>query len=419
MLSSDISSFCQQLREDGGTLGLFLRGDDLVASHSNWQAFADEIADHEDFRKHRAAFFQVGSQSGYLHSVFLHRTRRGPGAGGVRRRSYGQVEGLVQDGLRLAIGMGYKNALAGLWWGGGKGVIGIDDPDFSRETVYREFGQFLSRLNGCYVTAEDVGTKPGDMATIFTQTRFTTCIPASHGGSGNPSPATARGVFVGIEAAFRHLGLEDWSERTVAIQGLGEVGLRLAHQLHQAGATLVVFDPETSKMEEVLQLDCRHRASTDEGILTEPVDLVSPCALGAVLNPRTIPLLKCRAICGAANNQLAKVDRDAAAIHSRGILFVPDFVVNRMGIVNCADEQHGRLDPDPAIERHLGWEWEHSIGNVVLRLLQQSHHSGQAPVVEASRRAEEMMELDHPIWPGRARQIAEHSWQQIRAQARR
>ena len=152
---------------------------------------------------------------------------------------------MINDGLRLAIGMGCKNALAGLWWGGGKGVIGCPDgSSHMREEVYREFGLFLSRLNGCYVTAEDVGTKPQDMATIFSTTRFTTCIPAEFGGSGNPSPATARGVFVGIEAALRSLGISSMEGVTVALQGLGEVGSRLAAQLHEAGVNLVVFDPE-------------------------------------------------------------------------------------------------------------------------------------------------------------------------------
>ena len=365
-LQQNLTDFIPQLQDAGGNLGLWNDDSKLLASNSRFQWLADAIAELPDFRNHQAAFFHVGPKTGHLHSVFLHRTERGPGAGGVRRIAYPSLLEMVTDGLRLAIGMGCKNALAGLWWGGGKGVIGCPDDSRSvREEVYREFGLFLSTLNGCYVTAEDVGTKPRDMATIFSTTRFTTCIPAEFGGSGNPSPATARGVFVGIEAALKSLGISSMKGVTVALQGLGEVGSRLAFQLHESGADLVVFDPEQEKVGQVLALSERHRASTAQGILEEEAVVLSPCALGAILNPQTIPKLNCKVICGAANNQLAEDSRDSKLIHQRGIIYVPDFVVNRMGIVNCADEQYGRLLCDPAIERHLGWNWDHAIGPVV------------------------------------------------------
>lgn len=338
---------------------------------------------------------------------------RGPGAGGVRRRNYDSLESLLQDGLRLAIGMGMKNALAGLWWGGGKGVIGIPYEPTDRETIYREFGLFLNTLRGCYVTAEDVGTKPEDMAYVFSRTRFTTCIPPRFGGSGNPSPATARGVYRGIEAVFRFLELPLGPDRTVAVQGLGEVGSRLARMLHQTGVRLKVYDPEQAKMDEILALDSRHSASTEEEILTEEVDLVSPCALGAVLTPDIIPAMRCKAICGAANNQLQLEERDAAHLHRRRIHYVPDFVVNRMGIVNCADEQYGQLDPDPVIERHLHWEWKHAIGPLVLDLLKRSEQTGEPPLTEAAKRAKVQMKKPHPLWPGRAAQLARAAWNDL------
>lgn len=413
-LQQTLTEFISQLRQAGGNLGLWNDGTKLVSSQSQFQWLADAISQLPDFRNHQAAFFEVGPKTGHLHSVFLHRTERGPGAGGVRRIAYPNLLEMINDGLRLAIGMGCKNALAGLWWGGGKGVIGCPDgSSHMREEVYREFGLFLSRLNGCYVTAEDVGTKPQDMATIFSTTRFTTCIPAEFGGSGNPSPATARGVFVGIEAALRSLGISSMEGVTVALQGLGEVGSRLAAQLHEAGVNLVVFDPEEEKVQNVLSLSQRHRASTAEGILEEEAVVLSPCALGAILNPQTIPKLNCKVICGAANNQLAEESRDSKLIHERGVIFVPDFVVNRMGIVNCADEQYGRLLPDPAIERHLGWDWEHAIAPVVQRLLADSKSSGRPPLEAAAERAEALMEEKHPIWPGRARQIAQEVWQRM------
>lgn len=415
MLSQSIDSFISELQGIGGRLAFWNADGCFQASHTSFDSLAVEISELPDFREHQAAFFQVGARSGYLHSAFLHRTKRGPGAGGVRRRLYPNLHSLVDDGLRLAIGMGYKNALAGLWWGGGKGVIGCPAArEVDNATVYQEFGDFMSSLNGCYVTAEDVGTKPQDMATIFTTTRFTTCIPGDFGGSGNPSPATARGVFVGMQAVLKHLGHPDFQGTKVALQGLGEVGFRLAELLHQAGANMVVYDPEQEKVESVLALSPRHEASTNDRILTEKVDLLSPCALGAILSPETIPHLQCRAICGAANNQLIDETRDSKLLHERGILYIPDFIVNRMGIVQCADEQYGRLSPDPAVERHLGWDWEHAIGPLVLRLLKQSAETGAPPLTEAAKQAEAQMKQEHPIWPGRAEQIAFQTWDSYR-----
>jgi glutamate dehydrogenase/leucine dehydrogenase len=254
------------------------------------------------------------------------------------------------------------------------------------------------------------------MAEIFRTTRFTTCIPAAVGGSGNPSPATARGVRMGMEGIARHWGRELGS-LSVAIQGLGEVGFRLAQELHQAGCALTVFDLEPEKVAAVLAMDPRHRASSADAILSEPVDLLSPCALGAVLNPSSIPGLRCRAICGAANNQLELTSRDSQALQQRGILYVPDFVVNRMGIVNCADEQYGRLDLDPKNERHLGWDWPHAIAPLVVRLLDESQRDGVSPVLWAEAEARRLSEALHPLWPGRAQAIAEFAWRQIQAGA--
>lgn len=410
MLELSVSEF---LKGPGG-LGLLFDPSQggLRSSRPEFDTLADTISALPDFDQHEALFFWRGPATGALHSVALHRVARGPGAGGVRRRAYETLGDLVTDGLRLSLGMGYKSALAGLWWGGGKGVIGVSGAE-ERAQVYREYGRFLTALNGCYVAAEDVGTKPDDMAEVFSNTRFATCIPPAVGGSGNPSPATARGVQMGIAALARHWGRE-LGELTVAIQGLGEVGLRLAHGLHEAGCALTVFDLEAEKVAAVLALDPRHRASSAEDILAEPVDVLSPCALGAILNPTTIPSLRCQAVCGAANNQLELTGRDSQALQERGILYVPDFIVNRMGIVNCADEQYGRLQPDPKNERHLGWDWPQAIAPLVLRLLEESQRDGTSPAVWAEAEARSLGRQEHPLWPGRARAIAEFTWQQMR-----
>lgn len=407
MLDRELNHFLESLEQIGGDLAMITLDGRLQASHRDFQDLALRLESHPDYDQHEALFFHRGPQTGQLHSVCLHRTNRGPGAGGVRRLSYSTLNEAVTDGLRLAIGMGYKNALAGLWWGGGKGVIGLTG-ECDRTTLYQEFGRFITQLNGCYVTAEDVGTKPTDMATIFSQTRFTTCIPDSVGGSGNPSGATARGVFMGMSALAHHWG-QKFAELTVAIQGLGEVGSRLARLLSEAGATLVVFDPEESRMKDALELAPRHRAGTPD-ILSQSCDILAPCALGAGLNPRTIPQLNCRAVCGAANNQLAVSLRDSEALHQRNILYIPDFVVNRMGIVACADEQYGRLEPDPKTERHLGWDWEQAIAPLVTRLLAEPQRT---PLSQANQEAEEQMEQYHPIWPGRAKAIVHHCWERL------
>ena len=218
MLEQSLANFLQTLHDHGGYAGFLLDGPTgrLLSSHDCFQDLAQEVSRLPDFDQHEAMFFWRGPATGALHSAFLHRTRRGPGAGGVRRRAYSTLAEVVTDGLRLSLGMGYKSALAGLWWGGGKGVIGVPSGAISSSPVYREYGQFLSALNGCYVAAEDVGTKPEDMADIFKETRFTTCIPAEVGGSGNPSGATARGVRMGIEALSHHWN-RPLSELTIAV----------------------------------------------------------------------------------------------------------------------------------------------------------------------------------------------------------
>ncbi|NNG28113.1 MAG: Glu/Leu/Phe/Val dehydrogenase, partial [Ignavibacteriaceae bacterium] len=205
----------------------------LVASHPILQPIADYFSeDKRDFIKHEGMFFQVSEKYEMLHGAFVHRTNRGQAAGGVRFWKYENIENYFRDGLRLAAGMTFKNALAGLWWGGGKGVIAHNpayewsDPEI-RINIYKEYGLFISSLKGCYVTAEDLGTKVKDMVEVFSGTRFTTCIPPELGGSGVPAIPTARGVVSGMEAAVEFLKLGSLHGKTVALQGLGHVGIPL------------------------------------------------------------------------------------------------------------------------------------------------------------------------------------------------
>ena len=328
------------------TFHFVTRGGKLVASHQVLQPICDVLCDHsivDDYDDHEACFYQV-SKSGVLQSAVVHRTCRGPAAGGVRNWVFSNMDEFFRDGLRLAKGMTHKNALAGLYWGGGKGVMirnsgkglmpGDDKQD--RIRVYHEYGDFISSLHGCYVTAEDVGTGPDDMAAIFTKTRHTTCIPAAMGGSGNPSSPTARGLIRGLEAAFKHLN-KSLHGATIAVQGCGNVGTPLIHFLFEAGVkTVYASDVDSHRKESILSTFSGRDfhltivSKGDNSILFADVDAVCPCATGAVLSPETIPNIKAKIICGAANNQLLNLRTDDELLKKRGILYIPDFLVNRM-----------------------------------------------------------------------------------------
>lgn len=249
--------------------------------------------------------------------------------------------------------MGRKSALAGLWWGGGKGVIarpGTDthlDPAY-RQALFTEYGQFLTSLQGCYVTAEDSGVHVQDMDIVYRACRWTTCISASLGGSGNPSVPTAMGVRAAMEGAAEHLGWGSLEGRTVALQGLGNVGHPLVGFLLERGVGRIVGADVTASRVEAAEASyggdgrCEFRlvAPTDVSIMAEEADIFSPCGFGAVLNSDTIPTCNAKVVVGAANNQLA-TPADADLIQQAGIVYVPDVVANRMGIVNCANEQVG------------------------------------------------------------------------------
>jgi leucine dehydrogenase len=364
-------------------------------------------------------FVQRAPATGVLQAVFIHRTCRGQGAGGVRFWRYGTVEEFLQDGLRLAKGMTHKNALAGIWWGGGKGVLAketgrADDPA-ARHRVYQEYGDLLTRLRGAYVTAEDAGTSEDDMAAIFTRTRFATCIPPSLGGSGNPSVPTTRGVLRGMEAALAHLGRCGLAGKTVAVQGLGNVGLPLTGFLRERGVARVIgADADPARCALVRErfpdgggftLEVRATARGDNTILAEPADIVAPCATGGVLSPATIPTIRAPIVCGSANNQLLDPEHDDFLLAERGIVYLPDFLVNRMGIVNCADEQYGSFAADPRLEAHLGDTWENSIYNLSLAILAESKKTGEPPARVALRRAEERSLELHPMWGHRGAMI--------------
>ncbi len=375
--------------------------------------------DPVDFEHHEGIFLEVGERSGALLGAFVHHTVRGQAAGGVRFWQYDNLGGFLNDGIRLAKGMTHKIALAGLWWGGGKGVIarpeGADwrDPDL-RKRVYNDFGDLMTSLKGCYVTAEDIGTNTDDMGEVFARTRFTTCIPESVGGSGNPSAPTARGVVSGIAAALEHLDMGSIEGKRIAIQGLGNVGRPLAGFLLDRGAARILgSDVDARRKEEIevafpgAAIDVTIGSVDDASILAADADVVCPCATGGTLNDKTIPTIKAAIVCGAANNQLQVPGRDGPLMVQHGVAYVPDFLANRMGIVNCADEQSGYIPTDPHFERHLGRDWQYSIHLLTKQILANAKRTGDATDVEARRLAEEFMREPHPIWGHRGPAIIE------------
>jgi leucine dehydrogenase len=302
------------------------------------------------FDDHERVIFCRDTQTGLKAIIAIHSTALGPAAGGCRLWQYPSDDAALHDVLRLSQGMSYKNAMAGLAFGGGKAVI-LKSEDFSgTEALYEKFGEFVEQLNGSYITAEDVGMSVDIMQTIARRTRFVTGLPkkAGHAG-GDPSPKTAFGVFKGIEAAVRFkLSRDSVAGLMVAVQGIGNVGYNLCRYLSEAGAKLVVADMHEARVK-AAQGEFGARGVPLDEILFQGVDVLSPCALGAVLNEQTIPKLKTTIVAGAANNQLDTL-ADGQRLSDAGILYAPDYVINGGGIINVASEYHGTEDDAGVME---------------------------------------------------------------------
>jgi leucine dehydrogenase len=283
--------------------------------------------------------------------VAVHDTRLGPALGGCRFIHYDTDEAGIVDALRLARGMTYKAALAGLPHGGGKSVIIRPKAHFDRVALFRAFGEFLQDLRGHYITAEDSGTGLEDMEVIRSVTKHVTGVDPAHGGSGDPSPFTALGVRRGIEAFVKFkLGKDKLAGIHVAVQGVGHVGYHLCRELKEAGATLSVADVDPLKVERAVR-ELGAKAVSLEAIFDVDCDVFAPCALGSALNDETIPRLKATIVAGAANNQLAE-PRHGDDLHARGILYAPDYAINAGGLVNVAQEVAG-YDADKARTKTL------------------------------------------------------------------
>ncbi|MFY2824202.1 Glu/Leu/Phe/Val family dehydrogenase [Ruegeria sp. MALMAid1280] len=284
-------------------------------------------------------------QTGLHALVSIHSLKRGPAAGGCRMYDYADIKQAIFDVERLSRGMTYKNAAADLPLGGGKSVI-IGDPKTQKTPeLMRAFGRFIDSLKGDYYTAEDVGVSPQDMAHVAEEAAYVAGLEGGAFASGDPSPVTARGVFLCLKQTLKHAtGSDDLTGKKIAIQGLGHVGMSLAGMLHDAGAKLTVCDINDEAVR-AAQANFDATVVSPGEILRQDVDVFAPCAMGGVLNPVAIAALKARFVVGAANNQLAD---DACGQHLKdaGILYAPDYIVNGGGIVNVAMEILEISDPD-------------------------------------------------------------------------
>lgn len=325
---------------------------------------------------HERVLLAADEATGLKAILAVHSTARGPAFGGCRFWSYPHELAGLQDALRLAQGMSLKNALANLPFGGGKAVILKPAGTFDREALFAAFGRAIDSLGGAYITAEDVGTTTADMRVVRRQTRHVSGIPRDDGGfGGDPSPMTALGVFVSIEAGVKaHLG-RSLDGVTVALQGLGAVGWHLAEHLRQAGAKLVVADVNAERVQRAVDQLGAKAVGVDE-ILSQPCEVLAPCALGAVLNGGSIPALQAKIVAGAANNQLATA-ADGDALAARGILYLPDYLVNAGGIVSVAREHRGEGSV-AAVKAEV-----EQIRDRVLELLERIKASGNTPAREA------------------------------------
>lgn len=308
------------------------------------------VFEHAEFDNHESVHFFHDTHTGLKAIIAVHSTALGPGAGGTRRWKYESDADAVTDVLRLARGMTYKNAVAGLKFGGGKAVILASEDAPKSPELFRAFGRAVDSLGGRYVTAEDVGCSVDDMRYVREQTEFVSGLPHDEGvAGGDPSPWTAIGCYEGILAAIEaRLGKDSVSGLRVAVQGVGHVGIHLCRLLHEAGAELIISDVN----EDHLKLVTNEMPATivpPGELLFADVDILAPCALGNILTSSTIPKIRASIIAGAANNQLATA-ADGARLAERGILYAPDYVINAGGIISVAGEYYHTSSEDQVRE---------------------------------------------------------------------
>ena len=331
--------------------------------------------------RHEKVLFVNNEKAGLKAIIAVHNTNLGPAIGGCRLFPYASYDDALFDVLRLSRGMTHKNAVAGLPHGGGKGVI-IADPSMKTEAMFEAFGEAVNNLGGDYITAEDVNTTCDDAMIMLRKTNHICGLPMN---SGDPSPFTARGVWQGIKATAKvALGRDDLEGVTIAVQGLGKVGYDLCRYLHKDGAKLIVGNRSNkAALDKAVEEFGATVVGTNE-ILSAECDILAPCALGAILNPTTIPALRCKAVAGAANNQILD-DASGLALKARGIFYAPDFVINGGGVINAAAEVDGPYNEQAVLEK------VDNIYNSIEHILSESKKTGEPEGVIATRYAESLI----------------------------
>jgi leucine dehydrogenase len=319
--------------------------------------------------------------------VGIHSTALGPALGGCRMRLYQSESQALDDVMRLSEGMSYKNSVAGLNIGGGKSCI-IADPAMSegRQQLFEKFAECLNRLNGHYITAEDMGTSVSDIMWMKKITNFVAGVSREQGGAGDPSPWTALGVFLSMKAACKlNYNSEDLTGKKVTVQGVGHVGRYLVEHLVKAGANVTVSDTNAKLVESCVK-DFGVEAVNADAIYDVPCDIYAPCAIGQTVNPQTLNRLSCKIIAGAANNQL--IDSSVySTINSKGMMYCPDFVINAGGVISCA----GELEKGGWTEKWVS-DKVHAIYSTTLNIMTRSKEQNKFPEVVALEVANERIQ---------------------------
>lgn len=343
------------------------------------------VFENREFNGHELVVFGNDEPTALRAVVAVHSTALGPAAGGCRMWPYANTDEAITDALRLSRGMSYKNAMAGLPFGGGKAVI-IGDSRRKTPQLFEAFGRFVDTLAGLYITAEDVGTTTADMESVAKQTSFVTGLHRRGGEfGGDPSPKTALGVYLGLKAAARfRWGRSDLSGLRVAVQGVGGVGYHLCRLLAAEGAVLRVADVRSDAAERVRDELGASIVPVDT-VIAEDVDVFAPCALGAVLNSHSIGRIRARIVAGAANNQLSE-DVDGVALQTSGILYAPDYVINAGGIISVTREYLGGTSESQVVGEIQ------AIGDRLIEIFERARRESRPTNAVADRLAQERIE---------------------------
>jgi leucine dehydrogenase len=340
---------------------------------------------------HEQLLFCNDNETGLKAIIAVHNTVLGPALGGTRMWTYNNEMEALNDVLRLSRGMSYKNSISGLNLGGGKAVIIGDSRTMKSEALFRRFGKFVNSLAGKYITAEDVGISPGDMTWVSMETDHVVGLP---GKSGDPSPVTAYGTYMGMKAcAKEQFGSDSLSGKKVAVQGVGHVGEYLVKHLAEEGAKVYISDIDQTALARISK-EYGAEVVGLEDIYDVNMDIYAPCALGATVNDDTLARLNCSIIAGAANNQLKIEDIHGRAVMEKGIIYAPDFALNAGGVINCYSEVKG-LSPEWAMGK--AEDIYTTIGNIVARSKKENIPTYQIANLMAEERINSIGKVKLPL----------------------